>query len=138
MPGVMPTMRRIFLTAICFAALAPACSRAGNYERAYYARHGATYFVEMKGRRRRLAHDPLSALRGRTYEETLTLELPRIEGAIDGAEIPARPGHLGYTGRVVITKVKMRVELYYDDNTKHPLPWNGDYTLVWEDRAEAK
>ena len=138
MPGVMPTMRRIFLTAICFAALASACSWTGNYERAYYTQHGATYFVEMKGRRRLLAHDPLSALRGRTYEETLTLELPRIEGAIDGGKIPARPGYRGYTGRVVITKVKMRVELYYDDNTKHPLPWNGEYTLVQKDRAEAK
>ena len=137
-PGVTPTMRRIFLTAICLAALASACSRTGNYESAYYVRHGATYFVEMKGRRRLLAHDPLSALRGRTYEETLTLELPRIEGAIDGAEIPAAPGYLGYTGRVVITKAKMKVELYYDDDSKHPLPWNGEYTLVLKDRAEAK
>jgi hypothetical protein len=134
----MPTMRRIFLTAICFAALASACSRTGNDERAYYTKHGATYFVEMKGRRRLLAHDPFSALRGRTYEETLTLELPRIEGAIDGAEIPVRPGYLRYTGRVVITKAKMKVELYYDDNTKHPLPWNGEYTLVQKDRAETK
>ena len=85
-----------------------------------------------------MAHDPFSAIRGRTYEEILTLELPRIEGVIDGAEIPVRPGHLRYTGRVVITKAKMKVELYYDDNTNHPLPWNGEYSLVQKDRAETK
>src|SRR5215203_4427897 len=133
MPGVMPTMRRIFFTAICFAALASACSGTGNDEGARYAKHGATYLVEMKGRRRLMAHDPFSAIRGRTYEETLTLELPRIEGVIEGAEIPVGPGHLRYAGRVVITKAKMKVELYYDDNTKHPLPWNGEYTLVQKD-----
>jgi hypothetical protein len=133
MPGVMPTMRRVFLTAVCFAALAPACSWAGNYERAYYIKRGATYFVELKGRRRLMAHDPFSALRGRTYEETLTLELPRIEGAVEGAEIPVRPGYLLYAGRVVITGRKMRVALYYEDrdgNAKVPLTWNGEYTLV--------
>jgi len=133
MPGVMPTMRRTFLIAICLVTVA-ACSRAGNDEHALFTKRGERYLVEMRGRRRLLAHDPFSALRGRTYEETLTIEVPRIEGVIDGAEIPVRPGYLRYTGRVVITKAKMRVELYYDDNTKHPLPWNGEYTLVQQDR----
>jgi hypothetical protein len=31
-----------------------------------------------------MAHDPISALAGRTYEERLTIELPRIEGVIEG------------------------------------------------------
>ena len=131
-------MRRIFLAAICFAALASACAPAGNYERAYYTKQGATYFVEMKGRRRVMAHDPFTALRGRTYEESVTLELPTIEGVIDGVDIPVEPGHLRYTGRVVITNTKMKVGLYYDDNTNHPLPWNGEYTLAQKDRAEPK
>ena len=135
-PGVMPTMRRVFFTATCFAILAAACSGAGNDERAYFAKHGPSYLVEMKGRRRLLAHDPISAARGRTYEETLTLELPRLEGVIEGTEIPVRPGYLRYAGRVVITKGKMRVDLYYDDpadKTKVPLAWNGEYTLVQKD-----
>jgi len=58
-----------------------------------------------------MAHDPVSAIRGRTYEETLTIELPRIEGVIDGAEIPVRSGYLPYAGRIVITARKMKVEL---------------------------
>ena len=132
----MPTMRRVLFIAISFATLASACSRAGNDERAYFNKHGASYLVEMKGRRRLMAHDPISAVRGGTYEETLTIELPRIEGVIEGAEIPAKPGKLRYAGRVVITKGKMKVDLYYDnrdDNTKDPLDWNGEYTLVQKD-----
>lgn len=80
-----------------------------------------------------MAHDPVSAILGRTYEETLILELPRIEGVIDGSEIPVMEGKLPYGGRVVITEDKMKVDLYYDDqsdNTKRPLLWNDEYTLV--------
>ena len=131
-------MRRTFLIATCLVTLVSACSGVGNYERAYFAKHGATYLVEMKGTRRLMAHDPFSAIRGRTYEETLTIEVPRIEGMIEGAEIPVKPGYLRYAGRVVITKDKMRVDLYYDDredNTKVPLPWNGEYTLVERDTS---
>jgi hypothetical protein len=129
---------RISLIVMCFAALMPACSRAGNDEHAYFTKNGATYLVEMKGRRRLLAHDPASAVRGGTYEDTLTIEVPRIEGIIEGAEIPVRPGKLRYVGRVVITTGKMKVDLYYDDRddrTKVPLPWNGEYTLVQKEAA---
>ena len=131
-------MRRVLFIALCCATLASACSGAGNDERAYFTRQGPSYLVEMKGRRRLLAHDPISAARGRTYEETLTIELPRLEGVIEGAEIPVRPGYLGYAGRVVITKGQMKVDLYYDDRadkTKVPLAWNGEYTLVQKDTA---
>ncbi len=57
-------------------------------DRAYFARMGNVYRVEMRGWRFPLVHDPLSLLLERTYEETLTLDLPRIEGVIDGSEIP--------------------------------------------------
>lgn len=80
-----------------------------------------------------MAHDPFSAIRGRTYEETLTIDIPRIEGVIEGSEIPVVPGHIRYAGRIVITNGKMKIDLSYDDHgshTKVPLLWNGDYTLV--------
>jgi hypothetical protein len=121
--------------AVCFATLVSACSGTGNDEHAYFAKHGPSYLVELKGRRR-LTHDPVSAVRGRTYEETLTIELPRIEGVIEGAEIPVRPGSLPYAGRVVITRGRMTLDLYYDnrdDTTKGPLLWNGEYTLLQKD-----
>jgi hypothetical protein len=126
-------MKRTSLIAVFVMLMATACSRVGNEERAYFQKQGATYLVELKGTRRLMAHDPFSAVRGSTYEETLTMELPRIEGVIEGSEIPVMPGKLRYAGRVVITKGKMKVDLYYDDRdsqTKVPLLWNGDYTLV--------
>jgi hypothetical protein len=131
-------MRPVSVIVICFATLGLACSGTRNDEHAYFTRHGQGYLVELKGRRRLMAHDPVSALRGRTYEETLTIELPRIEGVIEGAEIPVRSGRLRYVGRVVITKGKMTLDLYYDDRderTKAPLLWNGEYTLVQKDAA---
>ena len=138
--NAMRTRRHVSFIVIWFATLVSACSAVGNDERAYFAKHGSSYLVELKGRRRLMAHDPVSAVRGRTYEENLTIELPRIEGAIEGSEIPVRPGYLRYTGRVVITKDKMKVDLYYDnrdDNTKVPLTWNGEYTLVKRNTTEA-
>ena len=116
--------------------LMSACSKTGNYERAYLTVYGGRYFVEMKGTRRLMAHDPFSAIRGRTYEDTLMIELPRIEGVIKGSEIPVPPDKLRYVGEIVITKNKMKVDLYYDDrsaNKKVPLPWNDEYTLVQKD-----
>lgn len=123
-------MKRLLtiLTTACFLTLLVACAWTGNYERAYFTKSGQVYLVEMKGRRRLLAHDPISA--GRTYEETLTLELPRIEGVIGGVEIPSQTGHLGYEGKIEIAKGRMKVDLYYNGPDKHPTPWNGKYTLV--------
>lgn len=123
-------MRRAFMLVIFLATLVVACSGVDNDEHAYFTRSGSKYLVELKGRRRLMAHDPVSAARGRTYEETLTLELPKLDGVIEGTEIPVGPGKLSYVGRVVITKGEMKIDLYYDDSTRHALLWNGDYTLV--------
>jgi hypothetical protein len=138
----MLTGRRALFTAIAFATLAAVCwqRRAErNDERAYFARDGHIYRVEMKGRRFPLVHDPVSFLVSRTYEATLTMELPRIEGVIEGTEIPVASGKLPYVGRVVITKQKMKVDLYYDSSEppRNPLPWNDEYTLVPRDPAAA-
>ena len=126
-------MRRVFLIATSLMALVTACSRTGNYEQAYFAEKDGKYLVEMKGTRRLMAHDPISAVKGGTYEDHLTIELPRIEGVIEGSEIPVSPDKLRDAVRVVIAKGKIKVDLYYDDSTKHPLPWNGEYTLVPKD-----
>ena len=137
----MPAMRRILFGGLCVAMLAAACwgkYAETNDDRAYFASDGPVYRVEMKGWRFPLVHDPVSLLLSRTREETLTMELPRIEGVIDGAEIPVESGMLRYVGRVVITNRKMTVDLYYDDrgeSTKRPLPWNDDYTLVPKDTS---
>jgi hypothetical protein len=129
--------QRVSLMVICLAAtLVSACGRASNEERASFTKQGSTYLVEMKGQRLVMAHDPLSWIRGRTYQDTLTLQLPRIDGVVEGREIPVKPDKLRYTGRVVISNGRMKVELHYvnhDGKTEGPLPWNDEYTLVSKD-----
>jgi hypothetical protein len=101
----------------------------GNQRRArLFVADGHIYRVELTGWRFPLVHDPLSLLLDRTRKATLTIELPRIEGVIDGGEIPVGPDKLRYVGRVVVTNRKMQVDLYYDD--RRPLSWNDEYTLV--------
>ena len=90
--------------------------------------NGHTYRVELTGWRFPLVHDRLSLFLEHTRKETLTMELPRLEGVVDGSEIPVARDKLRYVGRVVITNRKMQVGLYYTD--RRPLPWNDDYTLV--------
>ena len=65
----MTAVSHVSLVVVCFATPVSACSGTGNDEYAYFARHGQSYLVELKGRRRLMAHDPVSAVRGRTYEE---------------------------------------------------------------------
>ncbi len=113
------------------AALAAACwerHAESNDGRAHVVADGRIYRVELTGWRFPLVHDPLSLLLGRTRRATLTMELPRIEGVIDGGEIPVGPDKLRYVGRVVITNRKMQVDLYYGD--RRALSWNDEYTLV--------
>jgi hypothetical protein len=124
-------MRRTLFIAICFATLAAACwerHAERNDERAYFVAHGHSYRVELTGWRFPLVHDPLSLLLDRTRKATLTLELPRIEGVIDGGEIAVGADKLPYVGRVAVANRKMQVDLYYSD--RRPLSWNDTYTLV--------
>jgi hypothetical protein len=131
----MSTTGRNLFIALCLAVPAAACwerHAESNDERAYFVRDAHSYRVEMKGWRFPLVHDPISLLLERTHEETLTLELPRIDGVIEGTEIPVTTGKLRYVGRVLITERKMKVDLYYDDDERprRPLAWNDEYTLV--------
>ena len=111
-----------------------------NDERAYFAKEGQSYRVEMKGWRFPLVHDPVSLLLDRTYQETFTLALPRIDGVIEGPEIPVDPGKLRYVGRVVITGGRMKLDLYYDDseNPRRALSWNDEYVLVPKDTSGSR
>ena len=124
--------RRVFV-AIALATLAAACwERVAerNYDRATFAMEGDLYQVEMKGLRFPLVHDPLSLVLARTRENSFTLELPRIEGVIDGSEI-VRSGSYRYLGRVVITNGRMKVDLYFpDEDGQRALSWNDEYSLV--------
>ena len=125
-------MRRSMYASLCVATLAVTgwlkyADR--NDGRAYFVADGNVYRVELTGWRFPLVHDPLSLFLESTRRDTLTLDLPRIEGVIEGADIPVGPDKLRYGGRVVITDRKMQVDLYYDGD-RRPLSWNDDYTLA--------
>jgi hypothetical protein len=89
----------------------------------------------MTGWRLPMAHDPFSLVLNRTRPAHFTLTLPRIEGVVEGADVRGSGGQR-YAGRVVITQLKMEVELYdVDGGERHALPWNGEYTLVYKDAS---
>ena len=102
-----------------------------NDRRAYFAADGRTYRVELTGWRFPLVHDPISLMVERTRKASLTLDLPRIEGVVDGTEIRVAPDKLSYAGRVVIAGGQIQVDLSYPDG--RPLSWNDEYTLVRRD-----
>ncbi len=134
--------RRPLIIILGVAALAGACLERfveRNHGRAYYTKEGQVYRVEMKGLRFPLIHDPLSLLLERTREETFTLELPRIDGVIEGSEIPRGSAAYRYFGRVVITSGKMQVDLYYpDEGVRRPSSWNDEYTLLPKDSDSSR
>ena len=125
-----PLLRIYFLAVTLLLA---ACDRSENYEQAHYVESGVRFEVTLRGKRMLMAHDPISMIQGKTSEEGLVLDLPRLSGLVSGDEIPVRPGYYGYLGRVEFNDSRMIVDLYInntDDGTKDALSWNGQYILV--------
>src|SRR5262245_24634898 len=91
------------------------CDRNRNYEEAHLVQSGDRYTVTLSGKRLPTAHDPISMLQGKTYEEHLVLDLPRMNGSIRGDEVPNRPGHYRYVGNIEISGNQMLLNLYYDN-----------------------
>ncbi len=109
------------------------CDRSHNYKEAAYFEVDGRYTVTLSGKRMLMAHDPLSLILSKTYEEHLELDLPRLSGAIRGDEIPVKSGYYEYTGTIEVSGTQMRVDLYYDntdEKVSEPLSWNGQYVLV--------
>lgn len=110
--------------AACVVSATPSCGGARNYKDAYFSPQRSGYLVELKGKRHRLVHDPISLIVGNSYDETHELVLPRLEGTIEGREIP----HFEYRGSIVIAENKMNVALLYGDSGESS-SWNGSYVL---------
>ena len=119
-------------------ALAYACARdkTSNDEIATVARDGESYRITMTGTRYLMVHDPISALQRPTYRATRVLDVPRLTGTVEGAEIPVPPGHYKLLGQIAFDGGRMTVALSRDntdDNIRDPLSWNGTYTLRFGD-----
>ena len=79
-----------------------------------------------------MAHDPVSALMRKTYEDSILLPLPVADGTLLGENIPVEPGYYTYTGEIQRQGKSLTVNLYFnntDDNSKGPVGWNGKYEL---------
>jgi hypothetical protein len=117
-------------------ALLSSCSRVGNSKDATVSKVGDQYTVSLKGTRYLMAHDPFSAMQGKTFVLTAILTVPRIEGIVEGREIPVAPGHYKFLGQIEFSGSRMKIDLYadnYDDKRKDPSTWNGEYNLVLSD-----
>jgi hypothetical protein len=107
-------------------------SPTGNNKTATIQKVGDQYLVTVTGKRLLMVHDPISLLKRETYLDTFKVTVPRIEGVIDGQEIPTEKGYYKMLGTIVIDGEQMKIDLYYDnfgDKVKDPLSWNGEYKV---------
>ena len=103
-----------------------------NHSNAYYIKRGSSFEITVSGTRFLMSHHPISALSGKTYVATHTFIVPRITGIVTGDEIPRKKGYYKYIGTIEFTDSHMIINLQsdnYDNDTKHPISWNGIYKL---------
>jgi hypothetical protein len=127
---------RFLITSIVLLSLS-ACGSSYNYKEAHYTKTQNSYLIEVKGKRRLMAHDPISLLMGKTYEAKQVFEVPRIEGIVKGSEIPRLPGYYKYVGTIKFENQSMVIDLYADnyDEKKKNVSWNGVYVLKQMDSS---
>jgi hypothetical protein len=90
------------------------------------------YVVTLTGKRILMSHDLISLLKRKTYLDTFKVSVPRVEGVINGQEIPTEEGHYKMLGTIVFDGDEMKIDLYYDnydDSIQYPLSWNGEYKI---------
>jgi len=107
-------------------------SPTGNNSTATIEKVEDQYLVTVTGKRLLMVHDPISLLKRETYLDTFKVTVPRIEGVIDGREIPTKKGNYKMLGTILIDGEQMKIDLYYynfDDSIKDPLSWNGEYKV---------
>jgi len=107
-----------------------ACALPGNNQVATYRKVGDHYSIEVYGTRAAWSHD-LTGIQ--SYGDGWAFDVPRIDGTIDGKEIPRPPKTYPLVGTVTIQGSQMVISLSldkYDLNRQDPIDWNGRYTLV--------
>jgi hypothetical protein len=107
-----------------------------NYNDAHLKKIDNKTILVLKGKRKLMAHDPISVFIGKTYEDSISFPLPYVlDGIIEGNRIDVKKGYYKYKGNIEFKGTKLKVNLFYeniDDKKLEPLDWNGDYNLVKE------
>ena len=110
------------------------CSNAQNDKDAYVIERDGHTYIKLSGKRKLMAHDPISALKGETYRDSILIEVPSVkDGTIEGKVIPVEEGHYHYLGNLTIKGNQLKVNLLIDDTDdkkRRPLSWNGEYNLI--------
>lgn len=132
------TMKKVILIIVAILLIAVSLlvllrPKVRNNATALIYKENASYLIVLTGTRYLMVHDPISALLGKTYNETYKITVPRINGIVAGSEIPVEKGYYHYQGQIEFRGNKMIVNLYYDnydDNRKDALSWNGVYSII--------
>ena len=107
-----------------------------NYKDAYLRKIDNETLLVLKGKRKLMAHDPISIFIGKTYGDSILFPLPYVlDGIISGNRIDVKKGYYKYKGNIEFRGTKIKVNLFYDNNDNgklEPLDWNVDYNLVKE------
>jgi hypothetical protein len=110
------------------------CSNAQNDKDAYIVEQDGRTYIKLSGKRKLMAHDPISVAKGETYKDSILIEVPALmDGAIEGKDIPVSKGNYRYLGNMTIEGNRLKVNLLIDDTDdkkQRPLTWNGEYNLI--------
>jgi len=129
-------MKKILLTGIILLFIGcSAFKGAKNSKYAYYTFNNNVYSIELSGKRKNMAHDPISIIKGNSHTTQMLFILPKIKGSIKGKDIISpKNNDFQYVGEIKIHNQKMSINLeykYFDNETpNYPVSWNGEYTLV--------
>jgi len=108
---------------------------ADNFRTAYIEKAGDSLVITVTGRRRLMAHDPISALKNETYVDSAKFMIPINKHFAGKSEV--RAVGFGYpidSGGISINKDTVRVDLYFNDYDHHEIystGWNGKYVIFW-------
>jgi hypothetical protein len=118
---------------ILTSTLVFSCSNGQNDKDAYVIEQDGHTFIKLSGRRKLMAHDPISLAKGKTYRDSILIQVPTLKnGIIEGKDIPVKKGYYNYLGNLTINGNQLNVNLIIDDTDdkeQRPFSWNGSYKL---------
>ena len=101
-----------------------------NYRPASIESVEGGFKITVRGRRVLMAHDPVSAILRRTYEDSTSFILPRLSGKFEEENIKGLSKKYWQAGSISIDQNHMIIELFYDSGQNDPDSWNGRYDLI--------
>ncbi len=128
-------MKYLFILTVIVAFLQGCsnASKAKNETTAVILRNNDSLLIKLKGTRILMSHNLSDLFSDRTYEDSFLLSVPIREGIINGYDIPVRDGHFKFTGKLILEKDSLFLQLNIDDTSNKVLrkfSWNGEYKLI--------